>query len=237
MTTKDEAAAAKGIWLNGLMAIPGLFMFYLVGTCLYVYFGNHPEQLIVGMKNDQVFPLFIVNRLPVGISGLVIAGIFAASMSSLDSSMHSVATAVTTDFYGRLKAGVTDAQRLRFARGVIVLSGISAIGFSFALVSFENISSSFNLFNRILGLVSSGLVGVFILGIFTTRSHAAGVLIGAFSCTALLAYLNWYTDVNSYLHSVAGIFTCVSIGYVASLILPESKHDIEGLTIHSQQSS
>ena len=56
MTTKDEAAAAKGLWLNGLMAVPGLFLFYLVGTCMYVYFGNHPDQLIVGMTNDQVFP-------------------------------------------------------------------------------------------------------------------------------------------------------------------------------------
>ena len=233
MTTKDERAAAKGIWLNGFMAIPGLFLFYLVGTCMYVYFGNHPEQLIVGMKNDQVFPLFIVNQLPVGVAGLVIAGIFAASMSSLDSSLHSVATAVTTDFYGRLKANVTDEQRMRVARGVILLGGAVAISFSFALVKFSNISSLFFLFNQVLGLISSGLVGIFILGIFTTRSHATGVLIGAASSIGVLVFLTWYSSVNFYLHSVIGIFTCVGVGYFASRMLPNKTSDLDGLTMHS----
>jgi SSS family transporter len=232
MTTKDEAAAAKGLWLNGLMAVPGLFLFYLVGTCMYVYFGNHPDQLIVGMTNDQVFPLFIVNRLPIGIAGLVIAGIFAASMSSLDSSMHSVATVVTTDFYGRLKAEVSDLQRLRVARAVIVIAGTLAIAFSFALVRFD-ISSLFFLFQKMLGLISSGLVGIFILGIFTTRSHATGVLIGAFASIAVLVYLTWFSNVNFYLHSVAGIFTSVAVGYGCSFILPNPKQDVAGLTMHS----
>ncbi len=232
MTTKDEAAAAKGLWLNGLMAIPGLFLFYLVGTCMYVYFGAHPDQLIVGMKNDQVFPLFIVNRLPVGISGLVIAGIFAASMSSLDSSMHSVATAVTTDFYGRLKAGVSDPQRLRVARAVIVIAGTLAVTFAFALVRFD-ISSLFFLFQKMLGLISSGLVGIFILGIFTTRSHATGVLLGAVASIAVLIFLTWFSEIDFYLHSVAGIFTSVAVGYGCSLIFPNPKQDVAGLTMHS----
>lgn len=233
LTTKDEAAAAKGIWLNGLMAVPFLFLFYLVGTCLYVYFHNNPDQLIVGMKNDQVFPLFIVNRLPVGVSGLVIAGIFAASMSSLDSSMHSVSTAITTDFYKRLKSNVTDAQCMRVARSIIVLSGLIAMGFSFALIA-SDISSLFFLFQKILGLITSGIVGVFILGIFTTRSHSVGVLIGAFASIGVLIFLTFYSNVTFYLHSVIGIFTCVFVGYVMSLILPKSSKDLTGLTTYTQ---
>lgn len=234
LTTKDEAAAAKAIWLNGWMAVPFLFLFYLIGTCLYVYFNHHPEQLIVGMKNDQVFPLFIVNRLPMGISGLVIAGIFAASMSSLDSSMHSVSTVITTDFYKRLGNNVTDAQCMKFARTVIILSGLAAMGFSFALIT-SDISSLFFLFNKILGLISSGLVGVFILGIFTKKSHAKGVLTGACASIAVLAYLAFVSNVNFYLHSVIGIGTCLIVGYLMSLILPNPNKDLAGLTRFTQQ--
>lgn len=234
LTTKDEKSAARGIWLNGWMAVPGLFLFYLVGTCLYVYFQHHPDQLVVGMKNDQVFPLFIVERLPAGISGLVIAGIFAASMSSLDSSMHSVSTAITTDFYRRLKSNVTDEQCLRFARGIIILSGLSAMGFSFVLIT-SDISSLFFLFQKILGLITSGLVGVFILGIFTKRANSGGVLMGAFASIGVLVYLTWFSNINFYLHSVAGIGTCVAVGYLMSLALPGRDHDLAGLTMHTQK--
>ena len=158
LTTKDEASAARGIWLNGLMAVPFLFCFYLLGTCLYIYFKNHPELLAIGMQNDQVFPVYIAERLPVGISGLVIAGIFAASMSSLDSSMHSVATALTTDFYGKFKPNSTDEQRLGLARKIVIVMGVFAVAAACALVTFD-ISSLFSFSNRFWGYSAAASSG------------------------------------------------------------------------------
>ena len=70
---------------------------------MFVFYKSHPESLAVGMQNDEIFPLFISTQLPAGLSGLLIAGIFAASMSSLDSSMHSIATVYITDFHKRFK--------------------------------------------------------------------------------------------------------------------------------------
>jgi SSS family transporter len=232
LTTKDEASAAKGIWLNGLMAVPFLFLFYLLGTCLYIYFKNHPELLAVGMQNDQVFPLYIAERLPLGVSGLVIAGIFAASMSSLDSSMHSVATALTTDFYKKFLPGTSDEQQLRFARRIVLVMGVFAVAAASMLVRFD-ISSLFFFFQSILGLLSSGVVGIFILGIFTTRSNSSGVLGGAAASIAVLVYLTWFTSVHFYLYAVAGIATCVIVGYGLSLYFPGTKKDLAGLTWYS----
>ena len=69
LTTRDERAAARGIWLNGVISIPSAALFFALGACLYVFFAHRPELLAVGMKNDEVFPLFVAEQLPAGVSG------------------------------------------------------------------------------------------------------------------------------------------------------------------------
>lgn len=229
LTTKDERAAARGIWLNGLMAVPVGLLFMLLGTCLYVFFRHNPELLHLGMKNDEVFPLFVSGQLPAGLSGLVIAGVFAASMSSLDSSMHSIATACTVDWHRRLSPNATDQSCLRLARTLTVALGALAIVTASLLVTFD-IQSLWFFFQKCLGLLSSGIVGIFALGIFTGRASSRGVLVGAFASIGTLVYLTWFSSLHFYLYAVIGITTCVVVGYVASLLLPDPGRDLTGLT-------
>jgi SSS family solute:Na+ symporter len=233
LSTKNERAAARGVWMNGIISVPGGLVFFLLGSCLYVFFKARPELLDVSMQNDQVFPLFIARELPQGISGLVIAGIFAASMSSLDSSMHSVSTAITVDFYRRFKPDVSDHHCLIVARRIVLVVGVLAVLVACALVRYD-IKSLYFFFQKILGLVSSGLVGIFILGIFTRRSHAQGVLVGAAAGIAALVYVTWYSSMNFYLYSVVGTGTCVLVGYLMSLILPRGGKELTGLTLYTQ---
>jgi len=233
LSTRNERAAARGIWLNGIMSVPAGILFLALGTCLYVFFKARPELLSVTMQNDQVFPLFIARKLPPGISGLVIAGVFAASMSSLDSSMHSVSTALTVDFYRRFKPDVSDQRCLVVARRIVIAAGVLVVLVASALVRYD-IKSLYFFFQKVLGLVSSGLVGIFILGIFTRRSHAYGVLIGAAASIAVLAYVTWHSSLNFYFYSVVGIGTCVAVGYVASLVLRRKPEDPAGLTVYDQ---
>ncbi len=229
LTTKDERAAARGVWLNGLLAIPVGLVFMALGTCLYVFFKSRPELLPLGMQNDEVLPFFVSGQLPAGLSGLVIAGIFAASMSSLDSSMHSIATACTVDWYRRFTPDATDASSLRLARALTVLLGVLAIGTACLLVTFD-IQSLWFFFQKSLGLVSSGLVGVFLLGIFTRRASAAGAMIGVAASVAALIWATWFSSLHFYLYAVVGIGTCVVVGYGASLLLPAADRDLDGLT-------
>ncbi|MCK5941888.1 MAG: sodium:solute symporter, partial [Planctomycetes bacterium] len=81
-----------------------------------------------------------------------------------------------------------------------------------------------------LGLLSSGLVGVFALGIFTRRASSRGVLVGAAAAIAVMAWLTWFSAVHFYLYAVIGIPTCVVVGYLASLALPDATRDLTGLT-------
>ena len=230
LTTKDEKSAARGIWLNGLVAVPVGLLFMVLGASLYVFFQQNPDLLPLGMQNDEVLPLFVSGQLPMGLSGLVIAGIFAASMSSLDSSMHSIATACTVDWYQRFQPDASDASSVRVARRLTVVLGVVAVASASALVTFD-IESLWLFFQGCLGLVSSGLVGAFLLGIFTKRAHATGVLVGAAASVVVLIYVTWFTPLHFYLYAVIGISTCVGVGYVTSLLLPNrDRKDLAGLT-------
>ena len=99
-----------------------------------------------------------------------------------------------------------------------VVVGLAGTGVAVLLARFD-ISSLFFLFQKLLGLISSGLVGIFILGIFTRRANSPGVLIGAAASFALLFYVTTSTDINFYLYAVIGIGTAVIVGYVASLLV------------------
>jgi Na+/proline symporter len=211
------------------MAVPVGLLFMLLGTCLFVFFQHRPELLHVGMKNDEVFPLFVSSQLPAGLSGLVIAAVFAASMSSLDSSMHSIATTCTIDWYQRLSPNATEASSLRLARVLTVALGVTAVATASVLVTFD-IQSLWFLFQKCLGLLSSGVVGIFALGIFTKRASSRGVLTGASASIAALIYMTWFSSLHFYLYAVIGIATCIVVGYLASLVMPDRDRDLTGLT-------
>ena len=234
LTTKSEKAAARSIVLSGSMALPWGILITVLGTCLYVFFKNNPELLTAGMKNDAVLPLFVAKKLPPGVSGLIIAGVFAAAMSTLDSSMHSIATAVTTDWYRRFRPNVPDHKCLTVARIITVVAGLSGMAVAMALATFD-IKSLFLYFQKMLGLISSSLVGVFMLGIFTRRANWSGVLIGAAAGVASLVYLVFFTATHFYVYAIVGILVCVGVGYLASLLLPIPPKDLSGLTIHTRK--
>lgn len=233
LSTRDEKSAAKGIWLNALLSVPVVVLFFLMGTALFVYFKAHPEIMPITMQNDQAFPLFIAHQLPAGVSGLVIAGIFAASMSSLDSSMHSIATAVTVDFFRRFEPKMNDAYAMSIARIIIAIAGCFAMIAAVILVTFD-IQSLFHFFQKILGLTTSALVGIFMLGIFTRRATGVGALTGAAAGTLALAYATYMTQLNTYLLPVVGIGTTVLTGYLVSFTTPapDAKR-LQGLTLRT----
>src|SRR5699024_1549825 len=122
----------------------------------------------------------IVHKLPIGFAGTVIAGIFAASMSSLDSSMNSVATAYITDIHKYFWPGMEDHIYLRKAKHITVFVGVFGT-VSAMLVAALDVQLLFDLFQEIIGVFGGSLAGLFILGIFTQRANAKGVVYGFFA--------------------------------------------------------
>ncbi len=210
MSTRDEQASVKSMWISAWMVIPAGVLTFSMGTFLYAYYKLNPELLVIGMETDRVFPLFIANQLPAGFAGLVIAGIFSASMSSLDSSMHSVSTVVTIDFYKRFSLNTTEEGSFSVARRTTVLVGV--IGTCVACVmALYPVQSLFFLFQEIIGLAGSALAGIFILGIFFPRTNGHGALVGAVVSIVLLAYLKYFTPINFYIYPLIGIPACVAV--------------------------
>jgi len=148
LTTKDEASARQSVWTSALLSAPATVIFFGLGTALYVFYQTHPEQLDTTLDyTDTIFPYFIVTQLPSGVSGLLIAGIFAAAMSSLDSSMNSIATVVTTDFYQRFRK-TSDSQSMRLAKWTTAVVGMLDTGFALAMATWQiqSLRDQLNLF-------------------------------------------------------------------------------------------
>lgn len=217
LTTKDEKSAAKGIMTGAWLALPATLIFFSLGTLLFVHYKTSPELLNpVLEKTDAIFPWYIVNSLPQGVSGLLIAAVFAASMSSLDSSMNSVATVVTTDFFRRLRPLANESAYLKLARSITIIIGI--IGTALALLMATwGISSLWDQFNMIVGLFAGGLGGVFVLGIFSEKTNGVGALLGLLVSGVLQYLIKEYTAVHLLMYAFTGMFSSIAIGYLASL--------------------
>lgn len=180
VTTPSEKAAARSLWLNLPMVLLGSFLFFALGTALYAFYKSQPQLLDPTLeRNDGILPFFILQNLPVGVAGLIVAGIFAAAQSTISSSLNSVATAFVTDCYGRvLKPHSDDARRLRVARNVVILLGVVGIVLA-AWIAATGMKSAFDAFNTFIGMALGPVGGMFFLGVFVKRASGSVALTGA----------------------------------------------------------
>ncbi|MFH1716183.1 MAG: sodium/solute symporter [Planctomycetota bacterium] len=222
LTTPTEKQAARAIWTNAALTVPATLIFFFLGTALYAFYKSRPENLNPTLDTDAILPWFVVRELPIGVAGVVLAAIFAAAMSSLDSSMNSMATVLVTDFYYRFKPDSTDRARLTLARITTVALGIFGTGCALLMATYP-IKSLWDVFLALLGLLGGGLAGVFALGIFTRRANSTGAIVGVICSTAILCYVQRFTEVHFFLYGGIGIIVCFSLGYIASVLVPSSK--------------
>jgi len=217
LTTKDEASARRSIWTSALLSVPATLIFFSLGTALFVFYKASPEELEVSLTNtDAIFPYYIVTQLPRGVSGLLIAGIFAAAMSSLDSSMNSIATVVTTDFFRRFRR-MTEAASMRLAKGATTVVGVTGTLFALAMATWE-IQSLWDQLNLFIGLFAGGLGGIFLLGMTSNRANGQGAVVGLISSGVILLLVKVYTTLSFLLYAAIGVASCMMIGYVVSLL-------------------
>lgn len=229
LTTKNEKSASHSILLNGVMSAVISIAFFAIGAGLYTFFKTHPADLDISMtKTDAIFPFFMMSQLPAGVAGLLIAAIFAATMSTISSNINSIATAFSVDFYKRWHTQTTDNEMLKVARWACVVSGIIGVGLALLMATWS-IYSLLDFFQEILGLLSSGLGGLFLMGIFFPRIDAKSALTG-FVCGIVAVFcVKYFTNLNLLLYGCIGMVVSVAVGYLMSLISPNRK-DLKGLT-------
>lgn len=215
LTTRTLAEARKALVGTGLLIIVQFAIFLLVGVLLYAHFAGAPLAALGLTRSDEVFPYFIVHTLPSGLSGLVVAGLFAAALSTLAGSMSSMASSVVFDLWRpratRHRSGSPEVRRARLATaGAAVLLLCSALLFMASTRAVVETALS------IASFTYGGLLGTFLLGTLSRRctqedalaAFVAGILVMVTVISLKLVAWTWYT--------LVGVLTTLAIGLLLS---------------------
>lgn len=234
LTTQDEKSAAQSIWTSAGLTLPATLLFFSIGTALFVFYQLHPQLMnaVALDDTDAIFPYYIVTQLPTGVAGLLIAGVFAAAMSSLDSSMNSVATVVVNDGLRRFQPRISDRAALRVAQWTTGVVGIMGTAFALVMVGW-NIKSLWDQFNTFIGLFAGGLGGLFLLGMFTRKANGSGAVIGLIVSGLVQYTVKEYTQIHLLLYTLSGILSCVVVGYLSSFFFKQKPDKVKSLTIYT----
>ncbi|MBW7894604.1 MAG: sodium:solute symporter [Opitutaceae bacterium] len=232
LSTKSDKEAGWSVWTLAAIVVPGNLTFFGIGTALYVYYKQHPANLNPMLSVDSTFPQFIAAELPVGVTGLIIAGIFAASMSTLSSSINSVATLVSVDFYERYAKHATQKKSLRLAETTTIVGGCIGIGTALLLAK-SDIKSALDTSFILMGLLGGGFAGCYALGMFTKRANWQGAFIGV-GASLVLTLASWTVNlVHPFFYIVIANLSTITIGYCASYLFPAPTQSLLGLTVYT----
>ena len=216
LTTPDEKSAGRGILVNGVMSVFVSVAFYMIGTGLYTFYKTHPAELDVTMgQSDAIFPFFMMSQMPAGVAGALIAAIFAATMSTISSNINSVATAFSIDFWKRFRT-TSDSQLVVIARWASVVSGLIGLALALLMATW-NIQSFLDFFNEALGLLTSGLGGLFFIAVFMKRVKGNAALAGFVAGEVVVFWMSEYTTANFLLFGAIGMVVSIVVAWLLSL--------------------
>jgi SSS family solute:Na+ symporter len=196
MATRDVRAARRSFLLNSAAGLLVSLILALVAFSLMGFFEARPELLPPGIGADRVFPHYIVHHLPIGISGLVVSGLFAAAMSSVDSGVNSLTAVVVTDFVGRFRRrAVSEIGRVRLSQALALAIGLVVVLGSSFLVG--NVPGNFlEIAQRTLHLYVGAIFLLFFLSLFVPFSTALGVIAGSLSALLSAASVAYWGTLN-----------------------------------------
>lgn len=235
-TTTDIKELKKMTYGNGVLSIVTATILYLLGTSLFVFY-NQNQQLLQTAHQDQIFASYIVYQLPVGISGLVLAAIYAAAQSTLSTGLNSVATSWTLDIQSKISKDMSMAKQTKIARLISLGVGIVSILVSIVMVNGE-IKSAYEWFNSFMGLVLGVLAGIFVLGVFTKKATNIGAYAGFIISALVVINLKYnHPEVTSWSYSIITIGISCIVGYVVSIVHTKitnikANYDIDNTTIY-----
>ncbi len=214
LSTADARSARRALWTTALMGIPAGLLFYFFGTALWAYFGQTGRAPASGVQVNQVVPWFVVHHMPAGISGLVVAGIFAAAMSSLDSGINAIASAVHADFVARFRR-LTDRGAVRLGRIVSLICAAVGIALASGLAGSDQAGreAMINIYYKMLFFFAGPLAGLFAAGIFTRRAGGGSALVGLCCGLAANIYVVLRTDVNWLAYAPIGLGVTFAVAW------------------------
>ncbi|MCC6494063.1 MAG: sodium:solute symporter [Pirellulales bacterium] len=183
LVAKSNGEALQGTLLGALLCIPVWAMFLLIGSCLWSYYRLTGLPIDSGLRPDQVFPMFIVQQLPVGITGLVLAALIA---TAIDADLNSISVVVVEDYYRQFRPETTDRERLAVGKAMVGVTG--AITIAVAAVLAHSEGTALKLAFQIASVVSGGVTGLFALAFLSARATAGGAYVGIVASVLFTAW-------------------------------------------------
>jgi len=192
LTCKDKRSSQKAVIVSGIIVTVQFTIFLVVGLMLYaLYEGVDFKSLVINgqnlTKSDEIFPMFIVQSLPVGLAGIVVAGLLSASMSTLSSTFNSLASTTILDLFKGKKFIKDEKDELKYSKLATIFWAIVIMGTGLLFQSETNPAVDFAL--KIQSLIYGGLLGVFLLGIMSVKAQLKDAVISYTFAIVILSLL------------------------------------------------
>jgi solute:Na+ symporter, SSS family len=233
MSSRSDKDAQKSALFGGLLYIPVSALFLFIGTALFGYYKTNAGLLPADIDGDKVFPWFIVNQLPVGLTGLLISSIFAAGMSTVSTSLNSSATVILTDFF-KLPPEHPETGK----KSMLILYTSSLIFSVFAIiiaVAMINVKSALDAWWKLASIFSGGMLGLFLLGYLAPKVKNTAAIIGVIAGVLVIGWMSmspflfktgiWMklaSPFHNYLTIVFGTVAIFIVGFLLGIIIHKS---------------
>lgn len=228
VAAKDLKSARKSAFHGAMLYVPVTLLFIIIGTGLWIFQATHPGLIPddVAKQSDAIYPWYIVNRLPHGMAGLLIAAIIAAAMSTVAATLNSGATVLLEDYFKKFRPDKANAKNnIRFLRTMTVALTIFSIGVAVAVM---NVESALTVWWSMQSVLSGGMLGLFLLGVFTKRTTSSQAAIATVLGLLTVVYITFGQEIiplPSFIHLnlaiVLGTITIFFTGFILSTVLPK----------------
>ena len=214
---KTRWDSQRALMLDAAFIVLQFAFFLVLGLCLFAFYGGVPFQQLGLKSSDEIFPKFIVENLPSGVAGLVVAGVLASAMGTLSSSISSLASSTYLDLFKRTAQGrsLSEKQEVVWSKLFTLLWGILLIGGAMLFRDTRNPVVELGL--KIASFTYGGLLGTFFLGLLFRRTNqsdaAAGFVAGLIAMILVLSR----TRIDFTWHTLIGCAVTIIVGNLASL--------------------
>jgi solute:Na+ symporter, SSS family len=214
LAARNQRQSVAALLSSGVAVLFQFALFLMVGVMLFVYYRVPSANF---GRADRIYPTFIVNQMPHGISGLLIAAILAAAMSNLSAALNSLSSTSIIDFYLERRPQLDERSRVNASR---IASFIWAIVlFALAVLSLHKVGRVIEVGLQIASVAYGALLGVFLLGVLTRRANQSGAIVGMVCGFLVELYIWLWTRVPWTWYVAIGTVVTFSVGYVASLMV------------------
>ncbi|MBP5717131.1 MAG: sodium:solute symporter [Bacteroidales bacterium] len=249
LTARSDHEAKKAAFIGVFLSVPVWTMFMFIGSLLFAFYQLNPDPAVIDpetgaqlIKADAVFPHYISTQLPMGVRGIIIAAIAAAAISSLDADLNCLSAIAVQDYLAKLRPSMSDHQKLVAGRWGVVIAGLGAVGIALAYIQ-SNGGAVLETIFAFYAIFSAGIVGIFLLGLFSRHANSKGLYVGLIACILFTAYATltspmkmpdgtkralidlgaWNFTHSKYMLGVYSHLIVLVVGYLASFLFRHTR--------------